>query len=86
MDFGGFSCAMSYLAEIEKLADARKWQPIETAPKNTPVLIWILGEIRHAYLKSGGGWNHWLTVSGKYGMPKDYPPTHWMPLPAPPTC
>lgn len=69
------------------------WQPIETAPKDgTKLLLHVLGNHGGnsihvarwdaAYIGSGWGhrWihtDHWDGVSGK--------PTHWMPLPEPPT-
>ena len=60
------------------------WQPIETAPKNTLVLLYVLGEHRVGFLKHGGGWNTWVLVPGKYGVPRGHAPTHWMHLPDPP--
>lgn len=58
------------------------WSPIETAPMDgTRVMVFCLGEARIAR------WNgySWLTVPGDYTLRKDYPPTHWMPLPDPPS-
>lgn len=49
------------------------WQPIETAPKDgTPVLTWDGAE---------------CMVLAYYddGTPDYYQPTHWMPLPHPPS-
>lgn len=69
------------------------WQPIETAPKKTLILIYLRGEI---YIGSLSPWRDqsypelWQTQWGealvrpwKYedGGPM---PTHWMPLPTPP--
>jgi hypothetical protein len=68
-----------------------EWQPIETAPKDgTAILVcsaWTMpdGLYRVGWIADGffdGG--HWL-----FGWldldPEEYsPPTHWMPLPAPP--
>lgn len=60
------------------------WQPIETAPKNTALLLWwphwsqfepIVG-----WWQINGGWQ-----SGELPLEGDNtPPTHWMPLPEPP--
>ena len=63
------------------------WQPIETAPTNTPVLVWHPGF-------GMGGWNcmrcdhfgdwHETSHDGRK-LKQGYEPTHWMPLPPPPT-
>ena len=59
-----------------------QWQPIETAPKDgTWVLIWCgwVGHPRSSAFEHGSWQNlPWVANS------KDYNPTHWMPLPAPP--
>jgi hypothetical protein len=64
----------------------RDWQPIETAPKDgTKVLFWSSGT---------GDWpicGRWVDPDGAdfswWGMDKSAlgNPTHWMPLPAPPS-
>ena len=59
------------------------WQPIDTAPPNEPVLVWVVGELRLARWKYGSGWNSWLTIPGQYQLPVQ--PTHWRPVPDPPT-
>jgi hypothetical protein len=62
-----------------------EWQPISTAPKNEPVLIYVAGEHRIGFLKHGNGWNQWQLIPGKYTIPQGFAPTHWMLLPpAPP--
>jgi hypothetical protein len=71
------------------------WQPIETAPIETELLLWYPPEREPG--RSGPGLDHggaiqgwwfssakeiddgWETVIGFIGEP-----THWMPLPAPP--
>jgi hypothetical protein len=56
------------------------WQPIETAPKDgTVVLIWSPSRGACAAWKKGRGWH---TEPGVYHVSR---PTHWMPLPDPPT-
>lgn len=62
------------------------WRPIETAPKDgTAVDLWGSGRratdvawglIRDWMGKEREGWQH--------GMPDDFEPTHWQPLPNPP--
>lgn len=65
-----------------------KWQPIETAPKDgTEILGWVYGE-RWAVCKYHK--NSMFKVEGfaTYGWDDGYEwadPTHWMPLPDPPT-
>lgn len=62
-----------------------KWMPIETAPKDgTPVLIFDNPIVVAAYFdtapKDSGG-QTWRMQ----GMCEWFDPSHWMPLPPPPT-
>jgi hypothetical protein len=61
------------------------WKPIETAPKDgTAVDLWIdFRRITDAYWRKGPMGEGWHYASGE-GM-DDSQPTHWMPLPPPPT-
>jgi hypothetical protein len=68
------------------------WQPIETAPKDTFVLVraqaWArpaIGALRLWYRPSPPAWT-WLDENGDELSPYEYegPPTHWMPLPPAP--
>ena len=61
--------------------EGQTWQPIETAPKDTAVLLWL-------------GWRleigHFNTMLGRWAANWDHralevPATHWSPLPSPPT-
>lgn len=64
------------------------WQPIKTAPRDTKVIVsgfnfddpkqgrWVDSAI---LTETGWAWNIEFSDAGPY------PPTHWMPLPAPPT-
>ena len=53
-----------------------KWQPIETAPSNTPILVYADGGYFVAvYILDP--YPHW---KGRWFLE----PTHWMPLPEPP--
>jgi hypothetical protein len=63
-----------------------EWQPIDTAPKNgTGIIVFY-------YPKAGMAFAFWdgedflevSVASGIVGVAKQYKPTHWMPLPAPP--
>jgi hypothetical protein len=69
--------------EIERLREAERrsiqWQPIETAPKDVPVLLGWEDSFRREweyeaglYGSTRGGWLHGQA-------------THWMPLPSPPS-
>jgi hypothetical protein len=66
-----------------------EWQPIDTAPAETDVIVAdpdrLSGEFHISI-----AWRH--AESGKWWRPHSGPslasyimPTHWMPLPAPPT-
>mgnify|MGYP003385258398 CR=1 FL=1 len=69
----------------------QEWQPIETAPKDGSVVVatwkdtWLKTGTRspHIHIEAmyfdDVGW--WYAYDGD-GPPR--PPTHWMPLPAPP--
>jgi len=65
-----------------------KWQPIETAPKDgTPILVGPtkrMGICVASYDKDDDGLHRWL-VDSLHGQSNIYTPTHWMPLPEPPT-
>lgn len=75
-----------------------KWQPIETAPKDRPILcFWpvytydvgdeVANVIAIARWKDNPrihvGYFSDIDEWDDYGMPHN-PPTHWMPLPEPP--
>ena len=66
------------------------WQPIETAPKDgTPFLAFAQttpsGNVRapskHITVAYHTRWAGWVSIDGHYGVR----PTHWMPLPPPPS-
>ena len=64
------------IAEVLRLKAEREWQPIETAPHSTWVLLSHAAWIRSAEgLRFNGVW-----INEDY----DPQPTHWMPLPKPP--
>ena len=62
------------------------WNPIATAPRNTPILVWHPGF-------GMGGWNvmrfngnEWReTANDGRALKPGYEPSHWMMLPNPPT-
>lgn len=59
-----------------------EWQPIATAPKNEKVLVGWLGIINMGRLRSEDG--RWIAVNSSFPFNPEHP-THWMPLPPPPT-
>lgn len=80
-------------SEVSTLRAALEWRPIETADKVVwperivtapPVLLCdsATGTIGVGHWEDGGGWHE-----GQYntGCRLEFTPTHWMPLPAPPS-
>lgn len=72
---------------IQRLREAERWQPIDTAPKDgTRILAWVKGRplddnrciVEWVEVAGEGQWaisdNKWFRLH----------PTHWMPLPEPP--
>lgn len=84
--------AAGRMLEMEAEAERQRWQPIDTAPRNTSVLIYLpnrehYGEpIYRAILVDMGSGPRWTTTGLHIGrdLCKDEQPTHWMPLPPPP--
>ena len=72
-----------------------EWKPIETAPRDgTPILIFCPRNDRKPVCEAAwaydyeGAPGHWTTPHGVKGrgytiLPES--PTHWMPLPSPPS-
>ena len=87
---------MDRLAEARKIvheAKASRWEPIDTAPKMKNILMWAAtdvsetGEIKNWKMDTGywsSGAHCWVW-SGNQLRKYDIQPTHWQPLPAPPT-
>lgn len=72
------------------------WQPIETAPKDgTTILLYRPSahpwgmvtpgkwDAQPHSKKPNPYWEMWFKIGGNYES-RAWPPTHWMPLPAPP--
>lgn len=71
--------AFKPLTSVEPPVAQNGWQPIETAPKDgTQLLLWSNRPTVGAY---GQRYQNWFTIPGEYTCR----PTHWMPLPEPPT-
>lgn len=71
-----------------------EWQPIETAPWNRSVLVFIPNidhyghGVYRAFRPNFGtprGWQTTCVAMGRDLSPLDLHPTHWMPLPNPPS-
>lgn len=63
-------------------SDTNSWQPMETAPKDgTEILGFLLVANKSRAILWRKDWNQWQTVPG-YATAR---PTHWQPLPAPPS-
>lgn len=69
----------------EAVAEAKAWQPVETAPKDG-TFIWLLSDsfaIRIGYWK-GGRWVDLAKAEARGACDLSFEPSHWMPLPEPP--
>lgn len=68
------------------VADARRWQPIETAPEDGQCLVWCAtddgGEVMKLPRDKRGFWLY--DSEPTFSAPFYIEPTHWMPLPPPP--
>lgn len=78
-----FECVPSQKADEKAMSEGgdTNWQPIETAPVNERVLVFV--PIKHHRLV--------IAMKTEYGVwlredlqPMSYPPTHWTWLPTPP--
>lgn len=79
-DVENWAEAMGEAADrIEALETAQAWRPIETAPRDKPVMAWHVKRIWIiAYPTTDGGWHDGI---GNFLHSRI---THWMPLPEPP--
>jgi hypothetical protein len=59
------------------------WQPIETAPKHTMVILYHPKEIENRHGVKRQTHSEWIRI-GYLGETPNRPPTHWMSLPKPP--
>ena len=62
------------------------WQPIDTAPKDTTLLLWnpCYGKPVTGHLITGDLWSAFAPGVPMLFQKHLEKPTHWMPLPAPP--
>lgn len=68
------------------------WQPIETAPEDTAVLLWVGNSYLHRHIKTGivnprnydkKIYSYWYDGDAAGLLPEEYV-SHWMPLPEQP--
>lgn len=82
------------------MGDGMKWQPIETAPKDGTIILvgWRLPEDTEMQEWFVMQWGHiqrnglfpgdvgmWVAPNGSMTWHETNGPTHWMPLPEPPS-
>ncbi len=60
------------------------WQPIDTAPKDLPFLVYMSDGAMHVARRIGSLKNS-MVIGGSFSFDRSERPTHWMPLPTPPT-
>lgn len=58
-----------------------EWQPIETAPKGGYIVVAVPWGSKWSFHQVHNEYDDWIDVSSD----KIVSPTHWMPLPNPPT-
>jgi hypothetical protein len=80
-DIAAIKAALAALAAREAEVAGPAWQPIETAPEATYVIVWV----------PNGGWRRALKTTHPSdgsvwwdGHERLFRPSHWMPLPTPP--
>ncbi len=84
----GLTLLESEIYEIVRLADPG-WQHIETAPKDgTWILVTCGGQKVPAVVFWSSDFDVWIEneeAPASWAHPEEWPLTHWMPLPTPPT-
>lgn len=81
---GIIAIARAILAERER----HQWQPIDTAPKDgLKILVWSEGHPVEVAYWEPGFFSHtgWTIYQIRTDVDEPFPPTHWCPLPTPPT-
>lgn len=78
---------MSHLTSADSpLAWPSPWQPLATVPRDGTFVLVTCGGI---YCPAVAKWNTeeetWEDGDGEYELEGEWPLTHWMPLPQPPT-
>ena len=78
------------LIEIAKIIATQEWIPVSDRlpDREVSVLVWIPTSSEKTFIASldeGGMWFSSDPTADAYSLGEDGAPTHWMPLPAPPT-
>ncbi len=76
--------AQAWQAKAGMLGMSQEWQPIETAPKDAPILIWdrdLVQPLIVGWYKDYQGLGYWGVVLSDQ---EPAAPSHWMPLPEAP--
>ena len=62
------------------------WQPIETAPKDRPIIAWAEDWPHPKSIRWHSPWKEWVASSVviHFDWSEVSKPTHWHPIPAPP--
>jgi hypothetical protein len=77
----GMWCDACLLTAVLGLIEQQQWQPIDTAPKDgTDVLLLLTGGSKRV-----GNWARLRACWSVDALPPVPTPTHWMPLPPPPS-
>lgn len=83
-----------FLEELAQLVArlAQTWQEISTAPKDRHLMLWCADEEGEHYSYRVGSWwdddgerPYWQYDGESVAYSYAHQPTHWMPLPPPPT-
>lgn len=73
------------MAAAPRPTPTSEWQPIETAPRNGKEILCLCANgdchVVYGHYYNGGLSHEWAQFAGD----KSFNPTHWMPLPEPPT-
>ena len=76
----------SCIADIRAVLDAvPQWRPIETAPKDGTGIIIASIVLNHVNVVGLSWWTGSIAVDGGWCRRWRDEPTHWIPLPSPPT-
>lgn len=70
---------MRLRARVAELEAARQWQPIESCPLDTQVLLLVNGTLPDIGYRRSYGWS--LRGCFEFTGTEGYYPTHWQPLP-----
>lgn len=78
----GANAGKTFREAIEEII-LGKWQPIETAPKDRPILAYNDESNYYAVVQwypESNGTPYWELTVGNIGYDNKWNPTHWMPI------